>query len=292
MIRMNKLPASTFNHLHMNESVVDHDAGEPVIYEISEDKRLDIDEGGDKKVNIAVPAGQSINVVMSYGAGSTQNVETYATLGKGSTLKLIQTRISAGEGKLLGRLCARLDESSRLEVIQIYLPGGEIYSDLTADLIGDESSVDISCAYFAGEDAHIDMNYVVNHTGKRGVSNISVNGALNENAFKLFKGTIDFRTGSSGSKGDEREKVILLDENVINQSLPVILCTEEDVEGAHGAAIGSIDEDVLFYMQSRGISPEDARKLVIYGMFDSLLAKADDTIISEKVQQCLQQVRL
>ena len=123
-------------------------------------------------------------------------------------------------------------------------------------------------------------------------SRILASGALADKAYKTFRGTIDFKTGSSGSKGDEREKVILLDEDVVNRSIPLILCTEEDVEGAHGAAIGSLDEEILFYIKSRGISPEEAKRLVIFGMFESLLMQAGNESLGNRVQKCLQKIRM
>ena len=63
---------------------------------------------------------------------------------------------------------------------------------------------------------------------------------------KTFRGTIDFRCGSSGSVGDEQEDVLLLGENIVNKTIPLILCEEEDVDGRHGATIGRLPEDMLF----------------------------------------------
>lgn len=59
---------------------------------------------------------------------------------------------------------------------------------------------------------------------------MNADGILDDQAFKLFRGTIDFKNGSSGSKGDEKEDVLLMGDNVVNQTIPLILCAEEDVE--------------------------------------------------------------
>ena len=63
-------------------------------------------------------------------------------------------------------------------------------------------------------------------------------------AHKVFRGSIDFKRGASGAKGTESEQVLLLGDDVINQTIPLILCAEEDVEGNHGAAIGELDEEL------------------------------------------------
>ena len=62
--------------------------------------------------------------------------------------------------------------------------------------------------------------------------------------------------------GDEQEDVRLLSPDVVNKSLPVILCDEEAVEGRHGCSIGKVDMEKLFYMQSRGVDEKTARELL------------------------------
>ena len=292
MIRMNKLPAGTFNHLRLNETEVDYEPGCPEIIEISDNAELEFDKEGDKQILINVPDNRNITVSMAYDFEGTLNARTDINLGKGSGLKIIQANVSESSGRLINRVSGKVGDRAELEIIQMFPDSGIVYSDLTADLAGDGSSADISCAYFTGGDGILDMNYVVNHYGRMSNSRIQASGALADKAYKTFRGTIDFKTGSSGSKGDEREKVILLDEDVINRSIPLILCTEEDVEGAHGAAIGSLDEDIMFYLKSRGISPEEAKRLVIFGMFESLLMKAGNESLGSKVQKCLQKIRM
>ena len=75
-------------------------------------------------------------------------------------------------------------------------------------------------------------------------------------------GTIDFKNGCAGAKGAEIEEVILRDDGVLNKTIPVILCAEEDVEGSHGATIGRLDEDLIFYMQTRGFEEEEVYRLI------------------------------
>ena len=292
MIRMNKLPACTFGHLRMNETEVDYEPGQPDIIEITDDAELEFDREGDKRVLINVPANRDITVSMAYDFDGTLNARTDINIGGGGSLKLIQANVSQTYGRLINKVTVKEGEGARLEAIQLFPDSGDVYSDLAADLVGKESSADIRCAYFTGGQRYLDTNYVVNHFGKMSESRIHASGALADKAFKTFRGTIDFKTGSSGSKGDEREKVILLDEDVVNRSIPLILCTEEDVEGAHGAAIGSLDEEIMFYLKSRGISPEEAKRLMIFGMFESLLAKASNESLEKKVQKCLQKIQM
>ena len=131
------------------------------------------------------------------------------------------------------------------------------------------------------------MNYVARHTGKRTVSNMETNGILEDSACKLFRGSIDFKPGCSGAKGDEKETVLLLGDNVVNQTIPLILCSEEDVEGNHGASIGNLDEKTMFYLKSRGFSEKAAQNMVARARIDSICEKIADEYVREKVAEKL-----
>ena len=89
-------------------------------------------------------------------------------------------------------------------------------------------------------------------------------------SFKLFRGTIDFQRGASDAIGEETEDVLLLDDTVVNQTIPLILCGEENVQGNHGATIGKLDEDMLFYLCARGLTKEAAVNQVARARFDAL----------------------
>ena len=79
---------------------------------------------------------------------------------------------------------------------------------------------------------------VANHFGEKTMSYINSDWALRGQAHKVFRGTIDFKRGSSGAEGQEEERVLLLGDDVENKTIPLILCAQEDVKGNHGATIG------------------------------------------------------
>ena len=91
--------------------------------------------------------------------------------------------------------------------------------------------MDAKIGYLGRDDQHIDMNYVARHQGAKTESNMEISGILRDQAFKLFRGTIDFLHGSSGAVGNEKEDVLLIGDDVVNQTIPLILCAEDDVEG-------------------------------------------------------------
>jgi len=99
--------------------------------------------------------------------------------------------------------------------------------------------------------------------GKKSEASIQTVGALLAEARKHFKGTINFEKGCKKSSGSEDELCLLLSRNAKSKALPMLLCTEEDVDGKHASSVGKVSEKELFYIMSRGFSRQDAIKLVV-----------------------------
>ena len=154
-------------------------------------------------------------------------------------------------------------ERARIEVSQTVLGATTTFTGLAGDLRGDSARADIETHYLGHGDQSHDFNYMLRHHGTRSQCNLNANGVLANRSRKTLRGTIDLVRGCKGSEGSERETVLLVDEDVRNKTVPVILCSEDDVAGNHGATIGHIREDQLFYLESRGISRQDAEAMFV-----------------------------
>lgn len=182
-----------------------------------------------------------------------------------------------------------LEKNASVNLVKMELGGREVYSGAFMDLKGDFSSFEAHIGYLGEEKQHLDMNYVARHHGKKTQSLMESSGVLNEGAFKLFRGTIDFVKDCTGSVGNEKEDVLLFGEDVVNQTIPLILCAEEDVEGNHGASIGEMDEKTLFYLMSRGFSAEAAKKMIAKARLDAVAAQITEQSVREKTRKYLEE---
>ena len=108
-------------------------------------------------------------------------------------------------------------------------------------------------------------------------------------AEKIFRGTIDFVRGSADSVGAETEQVLLLGDDVVNKTIPVILCAEENVQGSHGAAIGELDEETLFY-SVRAAWTVHRQKIDSAAKLEAKIQKIGDADIEQKVKTQLAEV--
>ena len=164
-----------------------------------------------------------------------------------------------------------VDESAFINHNFYDLKGSKRISNYYTELNSISSENSLNNIYIGKNESIIDMNYLTNLNGVKTRTNMITYGILKNNAKKSYKSTIDFKSGCSKAYGKEYENVLLLDDTVNSKSLPMLLCTEEDVEGSHSVSSGKVDNNQLFYLMSRGLSKKEATKLIIFSKFNVLL---------------------
>lgn len=150
-----------------------------------------------------------------------------------------------------------------------------------SNLIGKNSENFLNTIYLGSKEQFFDLNYISHLRGNNSNVDIEVQGALKDKSRKHFKGTIDFKKGAKKSCGNENEACILLSGKAKGISLPMLLCSEEDVKGNHSSSAGKIDERQLFYIMSRGFSKKEAMKLIVRAKFNKII----DTINNEEIKK-------
>ena len=162
--------------------------------------------------------------------------------------------------------------------------GGKVkLSNILTDLNSSNSSYNLNNLYVGINEDVIDMNYLINLNKPNTNSELVIEGLLNDKSKKSFKGTLDFKEGSSNSTGHENENCVLLSDDAKSKSLPMMLCHEESVDGAHGVSTGKIDEDRLFYLMSRGLSKEESIRLILNANINKILSNLDDEELQDKL---------
>ncbi len=220
---------------------------------------------------------------------------------KGNALcNILQTKILAEENaklhiikvQLLNENSTQLDDTgiweednAKVKFTQIELGGSHVDSGLHVTLQGFQSHFTSNVAYLCQKEQFLDMNHIVYHYGKKTESEMRVNGTLKDNATKAYRGTIDFKNGCTGSKGYEMEETLILSPKTVNKSLPVILCDEDDIQGEHGSTIGRLSKEVLFYMQTRGISEKEAELMMSNAKINAVSQLIPDESIKEMIYE-------
>ena len=178
-----------------------------------------------------------------------------------------------------------LEENARVDFCIVDFGGKTSITNYYSNIKGNGAKANINTIYLGTENQVFDINYIAELFGEKTETNIEVQGALKDEAKKNFKGTIDFKKGSKKAKGDENEFCMLLSDKAKSKALPMLLCTEEDVEGNHSSAAGKIEDDKLFYIMSRGISEKDAMKLIVKARFNKIIEMIKDEELKQEISE-------
>ena len=176
-----------------------------------------------------------------------------------------------------------IEENANVDYTVVDLGGKNSITNYYTNILGDNGNNTIDTIYLGKEEQLFDLNYIVELRGKKSNVNIEVQGALKDNARKHFKGTIDFKRGCKKAKGNENENCMLLSDTAKSLALPMLLCSEEDVEGNHSSSAGKIGEKELFYIMSRGFELKEAMKLMVRAKFNKILEKISDEELKEQI---------
>lgn len=242
-------------------------------------------------VELETGEGGALTAVMDFrsapGAAGFAGVQTKMALGRNSLLRLVQIQRLGGALTFFNDVGARCADGARVELIQLALGGGSVFMGAQCALEGRGSALKADIGYLLRGTERLDMNYTALHEGRRTQSGINASGVLRDKAFKLFRGTIDFRRGAAQASGSEKEDVLLMDDGVVNRTIPLILCGEDDVEGDHGATVGRLDDRLLFYLESRGLNREDAYEMMARARVVAVAARIPDERTRRGVERWL-----
>ena len=214
--------------------------------------------------------------------------ELYAK--KDSRIRLVQVMMRGEGQELLNDVGCICEENGALDLLQVVVGKGDVYYGIWTELQKDHASLQAEIGYLLQNQQKFDVNLNVRHFGKVTESTIQADGTLMDAAEKIFRGTIDFVRGSADSVGAETEQVLLLGDDVVNKTIPVILCAEENVQGSHGAAIGELDEETLFYFGARGMDRTQAENTMARAKLEAKIQKIGDADIEQKVKTQLAEV--
>lgn len=266
-----EIPMRTWRWLGVNEAKADESV-------------LAIDNG---RQELVVPAGESRQLTVVYRQAGEGQVQV--KVEKGGFLKLTTVQLLPVDAQGASSVQVELADTAELEAVAVEAGSAKSVTKMEVNLAGNESKANVYVLYFGHGASQLDMNYVLVQQGRSTEANLHVYGALLGEANKIFRGTLDFRHGSKGSKGYEKEEVVVLSSKVRNRSVPLMLSAEDAVEGHHAVSIGKIDENKLFYLMSRGLDMQEARRLVVEAAFNPVLDRIEDKDLYQELDEYIKE---
>ncbi len=166
-----------------------------------------------------------------------------------------------------------LERSANLSSNGISLNGGFIRNESYATLAGSGSHADLLGLYLMDRNQHIDNQIFVDHASPDCTSNEQFKGILDDHASGVFNGHILVRKDAQRTNAYQNNKNILISDKAVIDTKPFLEIYADDVKCSHGATIGQLDEQAMFYLRSRGISYENARMLLMYAFAAEIVNK-------------------
>lgn len=247
------------------------------------DLTIEADAGvsvGSLEIEIAAGASVTLNEVHTIAADAFPNIRLEISLGEGATLERVIRSDVPMEAVPVVR--SRIRVAKRATYRQATLSFGSKLSRHETHIThaGEGAAVHLGGVYLLEEGRHADFTSTVTHTGPGGVTHQLVKGAAMAHAQGVFQGKFKVEQAAQQTDAQMTHRALMLDERAEIDAKPELEIYADEVQCAHGNALGAIDETALFYMRQRGLSEVKARAMLI----ESFLAEPLDIISDEALR--------
>ncbi len=169
---------------------------------------------------------------------------------------------------------------------------GAIGSHLTKnfselDLEGEGARGRMSGFYFTDGDQHLDHDTQQNHLAPHTTSDLLFKGALKGRSHSVWQGMIYVAPGAQKTDGYQANRNLVLNPGAHADSIPGLEILADDVRCTHGATVGKLEQEPLFYLRSRGIAPREAERLMVEGFFDPIMQRIPFEGVRTRFQQAI-----
>ena len=180
------------------------------------------------------------------------------------------------------------ERDSTLDTLNVALGGSVGRVDLNARLLGPGANSDMLGLYFGDDDQHFDFNTSQDHVAPNAHSDLLYKGALDGASRGVFRGIIRVHEGAQRTDAYQTNRNLILSEQAVATSLPNLEIGADDVRCSHGATVGQLDAEALFYLMSRGLGRRQAERLVVLGFLGEVLSKLPLGGVAEKATRAIE----
>lgn len=217
-------------------------------------------------------------------AGTT--VEIFAR--NGAQVQYVSLQRMGRGGAYLAQQRTLAERDSTLDTLNVALGGSVGRVDLNARLLGSGANSDMLGLYFGDGGQRFDFNTSQDHVAPNAHSDLLYKGALDGESRGVFRGIIRVHEGAQRTDAYQTNRNLLLSEQAVATSLPNLEIEADDVRCSHGATVGQLDAETLFYLMSRGIGRRQAERLVVLGFLGEVLSRLPLGGVAEKVTKAIE----
>jgi len=216
-----------------------------------------------------------VTLVLDHGGSTTLADNVEVSIGDGARLVFVTVTDWAADAVQAQHIKFRVGRDAKVTHLQVSLGGAVVRQFTSVDYTGRGGEAELYGLYFADGDQHLEHRLLVDHGVPDCRSYVSYRGALQgKGARTVWVGDVLIQTEATGTDTYEVNRNLLLTDGARADSVPNLEIETGEVIGAgHASATGRFDDEQLFYLMTRGITEEEARKLVVRGFFTDLLDK-------------------
>ncbi|QBE47575.1 Fe-S cluster assembly protein SufD [Leucobacter triazinivorans] len=237
----------------------------------------------------AAPQSEGLVILENTGpAQLSENVEI--VVGDGAKLTVVSVQQWDDAAIHLASHYATVGRDATLTHIVVSLGGGIVRLNPSIHLDHEGATGTALGAYFADAGQHLEHQVYLDHDAPHTTSRVTYKGALQgEGAHTVWIGDVLIRNNATGTDSYEQNRNLVLSEGTRADSIPNLEIETGDIEGAgHASATGRFDDEHIFYLQSRGISEEEARRLVVRGFLIEVISQIGDEATEERLQAAVE----
>ena len=212
-------------------------------------------------------------------------VEIY--VGDGAKLNFVELQSWGEHVWNLSHERARLDQDATMDWIFGAI-GSHVTKNFTEiDLKGQGSTGRMSGFYFTDHDQHLDHDTQQNHLAPHTTSDLLFKGALLDESRSVWQGMIYVAPGAMKTDGYQANRNLVLSSKARADSIPGLEILADDVRCTHGATVGKIDQEQIFYLLSRGVPRHEAERLIVEGFFDPIMQRIPFEGVQQRFQESI-----
>ncbi|MGC8544499.1 SufD family Fe-S cluster assembly protein [Athalassotoga sp.] len=214
----------------------------------------------------------SVVLIREYrSTGKFLNSASKLSLKRDSKLKIFNIFFNSRTDLVISSNLYDLEENAQIEIYDVIFGGQKTAINHDANLNGKNSKATFKSVYFGRGKERLDLKYAINHFGEKTYGRIESNGVLNDESYSVVRGNIDIKKTAYNADSEEKSTVTNLSPRARADSIPSLFVDNSNVVAKHGASVGNIDENKLYYLMSRGLDERSAIKLIISGIFEPFI---------------------
>ncbi len=209
-------------------------------------------------------------------------------IGKGANVGWVTWQDWGPGVRHLAHVRAHLDRDARLNTLLVTLGGEYSRAWKECTLAGEGAESMMLGLYFPHGDQRFEHWTVQDHVAPHTRSDLLYKGSMADTARSVYYGTIRVRPGAISTDAYQANRNLTLSSKAKADTMPQLEIENNDVRCTHGATVGQIDENHLFYLQSRGIGREEAKRLIVFGFFNEVLNRVRWSGMHERLADAIQ----